>query len=79
MVAAGNLAVTVDRDAARGAAPVSPSLRRGYWFVPEFIGGRPIDIVSREPQGPHLTGGTAPICSERHIGYDDSRTYRREL
>jgi hypothetical protein len=28
---------------------------------------------------PDLTGGTARICSGRHVGYVDSRTYQREL
>jgi len=51
VVGAGNSAVDIACDAARSAASVSLSLRRGYWFVPKFIGGRPTDSVIRDPQG----------------------------
>ena len=51
VVGAGNSAVDIACDAARSAASVSLSLRRGYWFVPKFIGGRPTDTVFRDQQG----------------------------
>ncbi|MDI1265385.1 MAG: NAD(P)/FAD-dependent oxidoreductase [bacterium] len=51
VVGAGNSAVDIACDAARSAVSVSLSLRRGYWFVPKFIGGRPTDTVFRDQQG----------------------------
>lgn len=43
IVGAGNSAVDIASDAARSAKAVSLSMRRGYWFVPKFIGGEPSD------------------------------------
>ncbi|MFK9175210.1 NAD(P)-binding domain-containing protein, partial [Escherichia coli] len=49
VVGAGNSAVDIACDAARSARSVSLSMRRGYWFVPKFIGGEPTDVVLRRP------------------------------
>ncbi len=47
IVGAGNSAVDIACDAARVARSVSLSMRRGYWFVPKFVGGEPSDIFFR--------------------------------
>ncbi len=51
VVGAGNSGVDIACDAARTAASVSISLRRGYWFVPKFIAGQPTDMFFRSRDG----------------------------
>jgi len=51
VVGAGNSGVDIACDAARVAASVSLSLRRGYWFVPKFIAGEPTDLFFRRRNG----------------------------
>lgn len=51
VVGAGNSGVDIACDAARSAAKVLISLRRGYWFVPKFIRGVPTDIFLRSSEG----------------------------
>lgn len=48
VVGAGNSGVDIVCDAARSALSASLSLRRGYWFLPKFIGGRPTDLFFRD-------------------------------
>ena len=47
VLGAGNSGVDIACDAARVAASVSLSMRRGYWFVPKFIAGEPTDLFFR--------------------------------
>lgn len=50
IVGSGNSGVDIACDAARSACSVSLSFRRGYWFFPKFIGGRPTDLFFRDRQ-----------------------------
>jgi len=50
VVGAGNSAVDIASDAARSARSVGLSMRRGYWFVPKFVGGEPSDMFFRRAQ-----------------------------
>lgn len=50
VVGSGNSGVDIACDAARSASSVSLSFRRGYWFFPKFIGGRPTDLFFRDRQ-----------------------------
>jgi hypothetical protein len=45
VVGCGNSGADIACDATKSAASVSLSMRRGYWFVPKFIGGHPTDMV----------------------------------
>ncbi len=45
VVGCGNSGADIAVDAVHRAAAVDLSVRRGYWFVPKFLGGRPIDTV----------------------------------
>lgn len=45
VVGCGNSGADITVDAVHRAASVDLSLRRGYWFVPKFLGGRPIDTI----------------------------------
>jgi len=58
IVGAGNSAVDIASDAARSAAAVSLSMRRGYWFVPKFVGGEPSDTFFRRANA--LPGWASP-------------------
>lgn len=43
VVGCGNSGADIAVDAVRAASAVDISLRRGYWFLPKFLKGRPID------------------------------------
>lgn len=43
VVGCGNSGADIAVDAVRSAASVDLSVRRGYWFLPKFLKGRPID------------------------------------
>lgn len=43
VVGCGNSGADIAVDAVRAAASVDLSVRRGYWFLPKFLKGRPID------------------------------------
>jgi len=45
VVGCGNSGADIAVDAVHRAASVDLSLRRGYWFVPKFLAGRPIDTI----------------------------------
>lgn len=45
VVGCGNSGADIAVDAVRQAASVDLSVRRGYWFLPKFIKGRPIDTL----------------------------------
>ena len=45
VVGCGNSGADIAVDAVRHAASVDLSVRRGYWFLPKFIKGRPIDTL----------------------------------
>jgi cation diffusion facilitator CzcD-associated flavoprotein CzcO len=60
IVGAGNSGCDVACDASRSAAKALLSMRRGYYFVPKHIFGRPADVFNES--GPHL-----PYVIERPI------------
>jgi cation diffusion facilitator CzcD-associated flavoprotein CzcO len=60
IVGAGNSGCDLACDASRAAAKAMISLRRGYYFVPKHIFGKPADVFAE--QGPHL-----PYFLERPI------------
>lgn len=45
VVGCGNSGADIAVDAVHRAASVDLSIRRGYWFVPKFLAGRPIDTI----------------------------------
>jgi cation diffusion facilitator CzcD-associated flavoprotein CzcO len=45
VVGCGNSGADIAVDAVRSAKSVDLSVRRGYWFLPKFIKGRPIDTL----------------------------------
>lgn len=60
IVGAGNSGCDIACDASRSAGKALISLRRGYYFIPKHIFGRPADVFGEE--GPHL-----PYFIERPI------------
>lgn len=52
IVGAGNSGCDIACDASRSAGKALISLRRGYYFVPKHIFGKPADVF--EEEGPHL-------------------------
>lgn len=52
VVGAGNSGCDIACDAARTADHAAISMRRGYWFIPKHLFGRPVDTLSAG--GPHL-------------------------
>lgn len=52
VVGAGNSGLDIACDAARSAAHAAISMRRGYWFIPKHLFGRPVDTIAAG--GPHL-------------------------
>lgn len=60
IVGAGNSGCDIACDASRSASRALISLRRGYYFIPKHIFGRPADVFERA--GPHL-----PYFIERPI------------
>ena len=46
IVGAGNSGVDIACDAARNAASAAISMRRGYWFIPKHLLGRPVDVIA---------------------------------
>ena len=63
VVGAGNSGCDIAVDAARHAESVLISMRRGYYFVPKFVFGRPVDQVGQSTQSTRL-----PISLVR-LGY----------
>ena len=45
VIGCGNSGADIAVDAVHHAESVDLSVRRGYWFVPKFIGGRPADTI----------------------------------
>ncbi|MPY56572.1 NAD(P)/FAD-dependent oxidoreductase [Streptomyces spongiae] len=52
VVGAGNSGLDIACDAARTADHAVISMRRGYWFIPKHLFGRPVDTIAAG--GPHL-------------------------
>ncbi|MFI2352960.1 flavin-containing monooxygenase [Streptomyces sp. NPDC019443] len=52
VVGAGNSGLDIACDAARSADRAVISMRRGYWFIPKHLFGRPVDTIA--VGGPHL-------------------------
>lgn len=53
VVGAGNSGADIACDAAQRADRAGISMRRGYWFIPKFIGGVPTDVYAdRQPKVP---------------------------
>nr|WP_106208330.1 NAD(P)-binding domain-containing protein [Kineococcus rhizosphaerae] len=52
VIGGGNSACDIAVDAARTAERVVLSMRRGYWFIPKHVLGRPSDVFASG--GPHL-------------------------
>lgn len=52
VVGAGNSGCDIACDAARSADHAVISMRRGYWFIPKHLFGRPVDTIANS--GPHL-------------------------
>ncbi|MEU1183162.1 NAD(P)/FAD-dependent oxidoreductase [Streptomyces sp. NPDC005820] len=52
VVGAGNSGLDIACDAARAADHAVISMRRGYWFIPKHLFGRPVDVIAAG--GPHL-------------------------
>ncbi|MDW8470468.1 NAD(P)/FAD-dependent oxidoreductase [Streptomyces scabiei] len=52
VVGAGNSGLDIACDAARSADHAAISMRRGYWFIPKHLFGRPVDTIAAG--GPHL-------------------------
>ena len=52
VVGAGNSGCDIACDAARSADHAVISMRRGYWFIPKHLFGRPVDTIAND--GPHL-------------------------
>lgn len=52
VVGAGNSGLDIACDAARAADHAAISMRRGYWFIPKHLFGRPVDTIAAG--GPHL-------------------------
>lgn len=52
IVGLGNTGADIACDAARTAAATYVSIRRGYYFVPKHVFGKPADVFAAE--GPHL-------------------------
>jgi hypothetical protein len=51
VVGAGNSGLDIACDAARAADHAVISMRRGYWFIPKHLFGRPVDVIAAG--GPH--------------------------
>lgn len=54
VVGAGNSGCDIAVDAARHAESVQISMRRGYYFVPKFAFGRPVDQIGMSTQSTRL-------------------------
>ncbi|MFF4585593.1 flavin-containing monooxygenase [Streptomyces sp. NPDC001388] len=52
VVGAGNSGLDIACDAARSADRAVISMRRGYWFIPKHLFGRPVDTIAAG--GPHV-------------------------
>jgi len=57
VVGAGNSGCDIAVDAARYADSVLVSMRRGYYFVPKFVFGRPVDQIGQNTQSLRLPIG----------------------
>lgn len=60
VVGGGNSGCDIACDAARSAASASISMRRGYWFIPKHIFGKPVDVFADE-------GPTMPMWLEQFV------------
>lgn len=52
VVGAGNSGCDIACDAARDADHAVISMRRGYWFIPKHLFGRPVDTIASGPKLP---------------------------
>ncbi|WP_206795395.1 NAD(P)/FAD-dependent oxidoreductase [Amycolatopsis sp. MtRt-6] len=52
VIGGGNSGVDIVSDAARDARSATISLRRGYWFIPKHMFGKPVDVIAES--GPRL-------------------------
>jgi hypothetical protein len=57
VVGAGNSGCDIAVDAARYADSVMISMRRGYYFVPKFVFGKPVDQIGQNTQSARLPIG----------------------
>lgn len=57
VIGAGNSGCDIAVDAARQADTVLISMRRGYYFVPKFVFGKPVDQIGQNAQGTRLPIG----------------------
>jgi len=57
VVGAGNSGCDIAVDAARHSDSVLVSMRRGYYFVPKFVFGKPVDQVGQNTQSTRLPIG----------------------
>lgn len=60
VVGAGNSGLDIACDAARSAAHAVISMRRGYWFIPKHVFGRPVDTIAE-------TGPKLPMWLEQRL------------
>jgi hypothetical protein len=60
VVGAGNSGCDIACDAARSADRAVISMRRGYWFIPKHVFGRPVDTLAH-------TGPTLPMWLEQRV------------
>jgi hypothetical protein len=60
VVGAGNSGCDIACDAARSAAHAVISMRRGYWFIPKHVFGRPVDTLAH-------TGPKLPMWLEQRV------------
>jgi hypothetical protein len=61
VVGAGNSGCDIAVDAARCAESVMISMRRGYYFVPKFVFGKPVDQIGQNTQSLRLPIGLVRI------------------
>lgn len=57
VIGAGNSGCDIAVDAARTADKVLISMRRGYYFVPKFVFGRPVDQIGQSTQSTRIPIG----------------------
>ena len=60
VVGAGNSGCDIACDAARNADHAVISMRRGYWFIPKHLFGRPVDTIAE-------TGPALPMWLEQRV------------
>ncbi len=62
VIGAGNSGCDIAVDAARTADKVLISMRRGYYFVPKFVFGRPVDQIGQSAQSTRLPIGLVRLA-----------------